>query len=131
MHGQYILWRLDWPHVLAAISEGREWKTFLMLILSSHGYRGLKKCTPNIVPFCLGWGSLPATCVVLRFKHFFSCKFPYSSFVQNFTIGISFMILKACLKSYHYIWYQKFWLKLGYYIFPSFSLFKINHLPFV
>ena len=54
VHGRYGQSRLDWPHKLAAISEGHKWKTFLMLILSSHEYRGSKKCTLNIVPFCLG-----------------------------------------------------------------------------
>ena len=42
----------NWPCALAAISEDQKWKTFLMLIFSSHGYRGSKKYTPKIIPFC-------------------------------------------------------------------------------
>ena len=29
MHSQYGPSRLDWPHMLSAISEGQKWKTFL------------------------------------------------------------------------------------------------------
>ena len=38
-----------------------------MLILFSHGYKGSKKCTPNIVQFCQGQGSPPATFSILTF----------------------------------------------------------------
>ena len=62
MHGRYSPSRLDWPHMLASISEDRKWKTFLILNLSLHGHKGLKKCTPNIVSFCQGQGNLRATC---------------------------------------------------------------------
>ena len=51
MHGRYGPSRLDWPHMLAAITEGQKWKTFLMLILSSHGIEVQKSALPTLFNF--------------------------------------------------------------------------------
>ena len=51
MCGQSSLDGPYWPCKLASISEGQKWKSFLMLILSLHGYRGSKSALPTLFYF--------------------------------------------------------------------------------
>ena len=43
--------RLDWPHMLAAIYEGRKWKTFLLLICLHMGIEVQKSAIPTLINF--------------------------------------------------------------------------------
>ena len=63
---------LNWPCCFAGRSEWLRWKKFLMLILWWYGWKGSEKCTINIVQFCKGYGSPPATCelYILKRKSF-------------------------------------------------------------
>ena len=60
VHGRYRPSRLDWPHMLATISEGQKWKTFLILILSLHGHRGSKKVHSQHCSILLELGQPPS-----------------------------------------------------------------------
>ena len=51
VHGRYGPSRLDWPHMLAAISEGQKWKTFLILILFHMGIEVQKSALPTLFNF--------------------------------------------------------------------------------
>ena len=51
LHGQSSLDGPVRPCTLAAISEGQKWKTFLMLILSSHGIEVQKSALPTLFNF--------------------------------------------------------------------------------
>ena len=51
VQGRYGQSRLDWPHMLAAISEGKEWKTFLMLFCLQMGKGAQKSALPKLFHF--------------------------------------------------------------------------------
>ena len=63
-----------------------------MLILSSYGYRGSKRYTPNIVPFFQGYGSAPATCEF--FNGIFNVKMPRCKFFFDKSIASEEILIK-------------------------------------
>ena len=57
MHGQYGPSRLDWPHMLAAISEGQKWETFLVLFCPYMGIEVQKSALPTLFHFARVWAA--------------------------------------------------------------------------